>query len=75
MHKHQRNEFEIQESILHFVDGKQKGGLGECAIVPVFEVAAIFAIAMPIADPGNRAISETRQSNAALRFKGAIESR
>ena len=34
-----------------------------------------FAIAMPIADPGNRAISETRDSNAALRFKGAMESR
>ena len=28
-----------------------------------------FAIAMPIADPRNRAISETRDSNAALRFK------
>ena len=28
-----------------------------------------FAIAMPIADPGNRAISETRQSSVALRFK------
>ena len=34
-----------------------------------------FAIAMPIADPRNRAISETRESNAALRFKGAMESR
>ena len=34
-----------------------------------------FAIAMPIADPRNRAISETRDSNDALRFKGAIESR
>ena len=34
-----------------------------------------FAIAMPIADPRNRAISETRASNAALRFKGAMESR
>ena len=33
-----------------------------------------FAIAMPIADPRNRAISETRESNAALRFKGAMES-
>ena len=30
-----------------------------------------FAIAMPIADPRNRAISETRQSKVALRFKGA----
>ena len=28
-----------------------------------------FAIAMPIADPRNRAISETRQSNAALRLR------
>ena len=28
---------------------------------------------MPIADPRNRAISETRQSNVALRFKGAME--
>ena len=36
---------------------------------------AIFAIAMPIADPRNRAISETSQNNAALRFKGAMESR
>ena len=34
-----------------------------------------FAIAMPIAGPRNRAISETRDSNAALRFKGAMESR
>ena len=34
-----------------------------------------FAIAMPIADPGNRAISETRESNAALRCKSAMESR
>ena len=34
-----------------------------------------FAIAMPIADPRNRAISETRESNAALRFKSAMESR
>ena len=34
-----------------------------------------FAIAMPIAEPRNRAISETRESNAALRFKGAMESR
>ena len=34
-----------------------------------------FAIAMPIADPRNRAISETRGSNAALRFKVAMESR
>ena len=34
-----------------------------------------FAIAMPMADPRNRAISETRESNAALRFKGAMESR
>ena len=34
-----------------------------------------FAIAMPIADPRNRAISESRESNAALRFKGAMESR
>ena len=34
-----------------------------------------FAIAMPIADPRNRAISETRESNAALRFKGEMESR
>ena len=35
-----------------------------------------FAIAMPIADPRNSlAISETRESNAALRFKGAMESR
>ena len=34
-----------------------------------------FAIAMPIAVPRNRAISETRQSNVALRFKGAMESR
>ena len=34
-----------------------------------------FAIAMPIADPRNRAIAETRESNAALRFKGAMESR
>ena len=34
-----------------------------------------FAIAMPIADPRNRVISETRESNAALRFKGAMESR
>ena len=34
-----------------------------------------FAIAMPIADPRNRAISETRDSNAALRFKAAMESR
>ena len=34
-----------------------------------------FAIAMPITDPRNRAISETRESNAALRFKGAMESR
>ena len=34
-----------------------------------------FAIAMPIADPRNRAISETIESNAALRFKGAMESR
>ena len=33
-----------------------------------------FAIAMPIADPRNRVISETRQSNVALRFKGAMES-
>ena len=33
-----------------------------------------FAIAMPIADPRNRAISETRDSNDALRFKGAMES-
>ena len=32
-----------------------------------------FAIAMPIADPRNRAISETRESNDALRFKGAME--
>ena len=32
-----------------------------------------FAIAMPIADPRNRAISETRLSNVALRFKGAME--
>ena len=31
--------------------------------------------AMPIADPRNRAISETRDSNAALRFKSAMESR
>ena len=34
-----------------------------------------FAIAMPIADPTNRAISEARESNDALRFKGAMESR
>ena len=34
-----------------------------------------FAIAMPIADPRNRAISETRDSNVSLRFKGAMESR
>ena len=34
-----------------------------------------FAIAMPIADPRNRAISEIRDSNAALRFKSAMESR
>ena len=34
-----------------------------------------FAIAMPIADPRNRAISETRESNVALRFEGAMESR
>ena len=34
-----------------------------------------FAIAMPIADPRNRAISETRESNAAMQFKGAMESR
>ena len=34
-----------------------------------------FAIAMPTADPRNRAISETRESNAALRFKSAMESR
>ena len=34
-----------------------------------------FAIAMPIADPRNRAISETRESSVALRFKGAMESR
>ena len=34
-----------------------------------------FAIAMPTAAPGNRAISETRESNVALRFKGAMESR
>ena len=32
-----------------------------------------FAIAMPIADPRNRAISETRESNDALRFRGAME--
>ena len=32
-----------------------------------------FAIAMPIADPRNRAISKTRQCNVALRFKGAME--
>ena len=30
---------------------------------------------MPIADPRNRAISETRESNDAMRFKGAMESR
>ena len=29
-----------------------------------------LAIAMPIADPRNRAISGTRQSDVALRFKG-----
>ena len=34
-----------------------------------------FAIAMPIADPRNRVISETRDSIDALRFKGAMESR
>ena len=34
-----------------------------------------FAIAMPTADPRIAAISERRQSNAALRFKGAMESR
>ena len=34
-----------------------------------------FAIAMPIADPRNRAISDTRDNNAALRFKSAMESR
>ena len=34
-----------------------------------------FVIAMPIADPRNRAISETRESIVALRFKGAMESR
>ena len=34
-----------------------------------------FAIAMPIANPRNRTISETRESNAALRFKSAMESR
>ena len=34
-----------------------------------------FAIAMPIADPRNRAISGTRESNAELRFKSAMESR
>ena len=34
-----------------------------------------FAIAMPIADPRNRAISETRESSVALRFRGAMESR
>ena len=34
-----------------------------------------FAIAMPIADPRNRAISETRANNVALRFKGAMERR
>ena len=34
-----------------------------------------FAIAMPITDPRNRAISKTRESNDALRFKGAMESR
>ena len=41
------------------------------------EIAAFlrFAIAMATADPRNRAISDRRQSNAALRFKGAMESR
>ena len=34
-----------------------------------------FAIAMPISDPRNRAISETRDSSDALRFKGAMASR
>ena len=34
-----------------------------------------FAIAMPIADPRNRAISKARESNAALQFKAAMESR
>ena len=38
-------------------------------------IFAIFAIAMPIADPRNRAISGTRESDVALRFKGAMESR
>ena len=34
-----------------------------------------FAIAMPIADPRNRMISEKKDTHDALRFKGAMESR
>ena len=48
-------------------------GLGRELSAPKSQRFLRFAIAMPIADPRNRAISETGESNAA--FKSAMESR
>ena len=50
-------------------------GVSERLSTPKSQRFLRFAIAMPIADPRDRAISETRDSNDALRFKGAMESR
>ena len=71
----------LQEVIYYFVGKPQfQGFVGFCLVdsvlsAPKSQRFVRFAIAMPIADPRNRAISETRESNAALRFKSAMESR
>ena len=60
-----QTQLQIPQMVLH--------GVGADLSAPKSQRFLRFAIAMPIADPRNRAISETRDSNDALRFKGAME--
>ena len=54
---------------------RQRGSKSSCLSAPKSQRLLRFALAMPIADLEIAAISETRENNAALRFKGAMESR
>ena len=80
MREGERNKERESCSLEHYVQlsapkSQQSGALYVCNLAHRNRSDFAICDCDAIADPRNRAISETRESNAALRFKGAMESR
>ena len=61
--------------ILETIQDTEGGGFDQGLSAPKSQRFLRFAIPMPIADPRHRSDFGSKTSNAALRFKGAMENR